>query len=165
MVEKRNVNTAIILIDQKRRRISHKPNARPPLDTSQGSMRNWRRSCEDCQSARLRPKSPKKRKEFRCEASCIHNIGNNGTRTAKIAVDDAVLLHKFSSEISVDKFLAGIPFPVRVRWTMTNARLWAGRKRHANFPASFQPFGHSNAFGALVASSDPQSWQIILKIL
>lgn len=114
MVEKRNVNTAIILIDQKRRRINHKPNARLPLDAS--SMRNWRRSCEDCQSARLRLETQKQKKKNRrerivvrragrCAGSCIHNIGN-GTRTAKIAVDDAVLLHKFSSEISVDKFLA-----------------------------------------------------------
>lgn len=40
-----------------------------------------------------------------------HRHANSEQRTAKIAVDDAVLLHKFSSEISVDKFLAGIPFP------------------------------------------------------
>lgn len=35
MVEKRYVNTAIILIDQKRRRINHKPNA------SSGRLRLW----------------------------------------------------------------------------------------------------------------------------
>lgn len=38
-------------------------------------------------------------------------------------------------------------------------------KRHAKFPDYFKPFGHSKAFRAFVASSDPQSKQIILKIL
>jgi len=63
----------------------------------------------------------------KCKSSCMDGVGISGgrsgnkgascnatgigTRTAKIAVDDAVLLHKFSSKISVDKFLAEIPFP------------------------------------------------------
>lgn len=118
MVEKRYVNTAIILIDQKRRRINHKPNASPasarerlrprPALRTESSMRNWRRSCEDCQSARAAAKLREPQDAARCDRA---SASAREQRTAKIAVDDAVLLHKFSSEISVDKFLAGIPFP------------------------------------------------------
>lgn len=89
-----------------------------------------------------------------------------GTRTAqtqraKIAVDDAVLLHKFSSEISVDKFLAEIPFPRSVCLScLSLGGMWGpgsvsdddqcsivGWQRHANFPASF-PFRGGAHFGA-----------------
>lgn len=78
-----------------------------------------------------------------------HRHANSEQRTAKIAVDDAVLLHKFSSEISVDKFLAGIPFPQSQHVCVCELKSVldddqcpiVGWQQHANSPASFHPFG------------------------
>lgn len=118
-------------------------------------MRNWRRSCEDCQSARAELREPQD--AARCDRA---SASAREQRTAKIAVDDAVLLHKFSSEISVDKFLAEIPFPqsqsqsdcpfsvcvpvcvCELKSVLDDDQCpIVGWQQHANSPASFHPFG------------------------
>jgi len=108
MAEKRYVNTAIILIDQKRRRINHKPNATEPQRggisvSGPGDLNLWTKlDSRNYFYGKLESKA------F-CDVAMLQQAGTRAAEMMRFPRFSRFPGHlpKFSREISVDKYFWG----------------------------------------------------------